>query len=99
MEYHITWYCLVGNVAAQRRRQNAVSVGKERRESLVRAKRMCRVRTSGDNEVDVDHDMVLDEEQSILDSQASAAVEELKSAVEYQYVNSYCTCYKTNGSL
>ncbi|KAL5807254.1 hypothetical protein ACOSQ3_030139 [Xanthoceras sorbifolium] len=75
----------VGNGAAQRRRQNAVTVGKERRESLVRAKRLCRVGTSGsDSEVSMDNDMMIDEEQSILETQASAAVEELKSAVAYQ---------------
>ncbi|KAI9153348.1 hypothetical protein LWI28_009948 [Acer negundo] len=74
----------VGNVAAQRRRQNAVTVGKERRESLVRAKRLCRVGTSGDSEVSIDNDMMIDEEQSILETQASSAVEELKSAVVYQ---------------
>ncbi|KAJ0028174.1 hypothetical protein Pint_35584 [Pistacia integerrima] len=68
----------VGNVAAQRRRQNAVTVGKERRESLVRAKRLCRVGTSGDSEVSVDNDMMVDEEQSILETQTAAAVEELK---------------------
>ncbi|KAJ4704852.1 Importin subunit alpha [Melia azedarach] len=74
----------VGNVAAQRRRQNAVTVGKERRESLVRAKRLCRVGTSGDSEVSHDSDMMIDEEQSILDAQTSAIVEELKSAIAYQ---------------
>ncbi|KAH9735357.1 Importin subunit alpha-9 [Citrus sinensis] len=74
----------VGNVAAQRRRQNAVTVGKERRESLVRAKRLCRVGTSADGEVSSDSDMMVDEEQSILEMQTSSAVEELKSAVAYQ---------------
>lgn len=73
----------VGNVAAQRRRQNAVTVGKERRESLVRAKRLCRVGTSADGEVSSDSDMMVDEEQSILEMQTSSAVEELKSAVAY----------------
>lgn len=85
---------LVGNVAAQRRRQNAVTVGKERRESLVRAKRLCRVGTSGDSEVFVDNDMMVDEEQSILETQTAAAVEELKSAVAYQYVNHAFQCIK-----
>ncbi|KAH9735355.1 Importin subunit alpha-9 [Citrus sinensis] len=75
---------VVGNVAAQRRRQNAVTVGKERRESLVRAKRLCRVGTSADGEVSSDSDMMVDEEQSILEMQTSSAVEELKSAVAYQ---------------
>ncbi|CAN1148214.1 Importin subunit alpha-9 [Linum perenne] len=70
----------VGTAATQKRRQHAVAVGKERRESLVRAKRMCRVGPSGD----VDSEMMVDEEESILDAQASAAVEELKSAVAFQ---------------
>jgi len=59
-------------------------VGKERRESLVRAKRLCRV---GISDVSLDNDMMIDEEQSILEAQTSSAVEELKSAVAYQYVN------------
>ncbi|KAG4959488.1 hypothetical protein JHK87_036121 [Glycine soja] len=37
----------VGNAAASRRRQHAVTVGKERRESLMRAKRFCRVGIDG----------------------------------------------------
>ncbi|MCI15880.1 importin subunit alpha-2-like [Trifolium medium] len=59
------------------------SVGKERRESLVRAKRLCRVGIS-DVEVDVEGDMMIDEEQSILESQTSLAVQNLKSALAYQ---------------
>ncbi|CAN0841344.1 Importin subunit alpha-9 [Linum grandiflorum] len=70
----------INTAATQKRRQNAVAVGKERRESLVRAKRMCRAAPSGD----VDSEMMVDEEESILDAQASAAVEELKSAVAFQ---------------
>ncbi|GAV68869.1 Arm domain-containing protein, partial [Cephalotus follicularis] len=70
----------VVNVAAQRRRQNAVTVGKERRESLVRAKRLCRVGTGGET----DYDMVVDEEQAILESLTSSSVDHLKSAVAYQ---------------
>ncbi|KAI3857852.1 hypothetical protein MKX03_009971, partial [Papaver bracteatum] len=31
-----------GNIAANRRRQQAVAVSKERREALVRTKRLCR---------------------------------------------------------
>lgn len=91
------WYCvlfLVGNVAAQRRRQNAVTVGKERSELLVRAKRLCRVGTSGYSEVSVNNDMMIDEEQSILETQTAAAVEDLKSAVAYQYVNHAFPCIK-----
>lgn len=77
---------VVGSVAAQKRRQNAVAVGKERRESLVRAKRLCRVGTSGDGDTPLDSDMMIDEEQSILEVQTVSAVEELKSAVAFQYV-------------
>lgn len=74
----------VGNLAAQRRRQNAVSVGKERREALVRAKRLCRVCIGGQDEGEIETDMMLDEEQSLLDAQTSSAVEELKAALAYQ---------------
>ncbi|CAE6085746.1 unnamed protein product [Arabidopsis arenosa] len=75
----------VGNVAGQRRRQQAVTVAKERRELLVRAKRLCRVGTNGDVEDDlVENEMMIDEEQPILEAQASKSVEELKSAVQYQ---------------
>ncbi|KAG5002954.1 hypothetical protein JHK86_027093 [Glycine max] len=75
----------VGNAAASRRRQHAVTVGKERRESLMRAKRLCRVGIGGGNgEFSVDSDMLTDEEQSILESQTLAAVENLKSALAFQ---------------
>ncbi|TKY52898.1 Importin subunit alpha-9 [Spatholobus suberectus] len=75
----------VGNAAASRRRQHAVTVGRERRESLMRAKRLCRVGIGGgDSEVAIDSDMLIDEEQSILESQTSSAVENLKSAVAFQ---------------
>ncbi|GMP85169.1 hypothetical protein CsSME_00038438 [Camellia sinensis var. sinensis] len=69
----------VGNVAANRRRQLAVTVGKERREALMRTKRLCRVGVN-----DVDSDMMIDEEQSVLDDQTFTAVEELKLAIAYQ---------------
>ncbi|CAH9127040.1 unnamed protein product [Cuscuta epithymum] len=69
----------VGNVAAQRRRDNAVTVGKERREALMRTKRLCRVGVIGD-----DSDMMIDEEQSILEAQTSSSVEQLKLAVSHQ---------------
>ena len=51
-------------------KQNVMAVGKERRESLVRAKRFCRVRTRGESDGDVllDSEIVIDEEQSILDA-------------------------------
>ena len=74
----------MGNLAAQRRRQNAVSVGKERREALVRAKRLCRVHIGGQDEGEIEADMMLDEEQSLVDAQTSSAVEELKAALAYQ---------------
>ena len=56
-------------------------MGKERRESLVRAKRLCRVGTSGENDGDIllDSEMIIDEEQSILDAHTV-------SAVAFQYV-------------
>lgn len=68
-------------MAAQRRRQTAVSVGKERRESLVRAKRLCRVGTTADTDVSVYDDMPIEEEQSILEAQVNSFVAELKSAL------------------
>ncbi|KAK8621104.1 hypothetical protein V6N13_067545 [Hibiscus sabdariffa] len=75
----------VGNVAAQRRRQNAATVGKERRESLVRAKRLCRVGATGEGDVLVEENhMMTDEEGFLLEDQTSSAVKELKSAVVYQ---------------
>ncbi|KAA8518790.1 hypothetical protein F0562_016436 [Nyssa sinensis] len=74
----------VGNVAAHRRRQHAVTVGKERREALMRTKRLCRVGVSGDADVPLDSDMIIDEEQSILEDQTTTAVEELKLAVAYR---------------
>lgn len=74
----------VGNVAANRRRQHAVTVGKERREALVRTKRLCRVGVSGDDIVPLDSDMMTDVEQSVLEVQTSSAVEELKFAISFQ---------------
>ncbi|XP_014489695.1 importin subunit alpha-9 isoform X1 [Vigna radiata var. radiata] len=75
----------VGNAAASRRREHAVTVRKERRESLMRAKRLCRVGIGGgDFEVAIDSDMLIDEELSILESQTSVAVENLKSALAFQ---------------
>ncbi|XP_057983774.1 importin subunit alpha-9 [Malania oleifera] len=72
----------VGNAAA-RRRQHAVTVAKERREALVRTKRLCRVGISGDSDALLESEMMIEEEQSILDAQTSSSVEELKSAVAY----------------
>lgn len=80
----------VGNVAAQRRRQQAVTLRKERREALVRTKRLCRVGVNVDDaDVHVDGEMMIDEEQSILEAQTLKAVEELKLAVAYQYAMFY----------
>ncbi|GAB4856697.1 Importin subunit alpha-9 [Ancistrocladus abbreviatus] len=73
-----------GNVAAQRRRQSAVTVGKERREALVRAKRLCRAGIGGYDDTELDSSMMLDEEQSVLEAQTSTAVEGLKTAIAYQ---------------
>ncbi|CAA0842905.1 Importin subunit alpha-9 [Striga hermonthica] len=76
----------VGSVAVQRRRENAVMVGKERREALVRTKRLCRVGVSSENNVDfpaVD-EMMTDEEQSVLEAQTLKAVQELKDVFGYQ---------------
>ncbi|KAL2933668.1 Importin subunit alpha-9, partial [Bienertia sinuspersici] len=77
----------VGNLAAQRRRQNAVAVAKDRREALVRTKRLCRLGIGGECDDSDKHDtyMILDEEHSILEIQTSSAVEELKAAIAYQY--------------
>ncbi|KAL6011089.1 Importin subunit alpha-9 [Asimina triloba] len=74
---------MVGDVAAHRRRQLAVTVGKERREALVRTKRLCRDGIVGNNDFLLDREMVVDVEQSTLDSQTCHAVEELKSALLY----------------
>ncbi|KAL8036169.1 hypothetical protein ABFS82_12G139200 [Erythranthe guttata] len=76
----------VGSIAGQRRREKAVMVGKQRRELLMRTKRLCRVGVSSDSaNVDADDDdMMMDEEQSILEDQTLKAVQELKNAVGYQ---------------
>lgn len=51
----------------------------------MRAKRLCRVGIGGGNgEFSVDSVMLTDEEQSILESQTLAAVENLKSALAFQ---------------
>lgn len=54
----------------------------------MRTKRLCRVGVSGDSDdasLD-DADMMIEEEQSILEARTSSAVDELKLAVAYQYV-------------
>ncbi|KAK4432432.1 Importin subunit alpha-9 [Sesamum alatum] len=75
----------VGSVAVQRRREHAVMVGKERREALMRTKRLCRVGVSSENaDIPVEDDMMMDEEQSVLEDQTLKAVEKLKHAIGYQ---------------
>ncbi|KAK8960300.1 Importin subunit alpha-2 [Platanthera guangdongensis] len=79
--------CLsANNIAAQRRRKNAISLGKERREVLIRTKRMCREGPADYNGTSLEIDMVVDEEKAILDSQASKVVEDLKSALRLHYI-------------
>ncbi|XP_042397993.1 importin subunit alpha-2-like isoform X4 [Zingiber officinale] len=73
----------VHNTSAQRRRQLAVAVGKEKREALIRAKRLCREAFFEDNEVSLERDMDTDEEKTILDAQTSQTVDDLKSALTY----------------
>ncbi|XP_051113850.1 importin subunit alpha-9 [Andrographis paniculata] len=75
----------VGSVAVQRRREIAVSVGKERREALMRSKRLCRQGVSNeDADSAIDETMETDEEQSVLVDQTLKAVEDLKHAIGYQ---------------
>ncbi|XP_027070467.2 importin subunit alpha-9 [Coffea arabica] len=81
----------VGNVAAQRRRQHAITVAKERREAVVRTKRLCRVGVGGggDDQLTYDDDgdggdMMIDAEQSILEAQTCSAVQDLKLAMLFQ---------------
>lgn len=76
--------CLVAvrNTAANRRREQAIAIGKERREALMRAKRVCRAPLSGSDEVAAeDGDMVIDEGKADLGARTTQAVEELKSAL------------------
>jgi len=72
----------VYNSAASRRKQHAITVGKERREALIRTKRLCRGGLL-DNDVTFEGDMI-DEEKEGLDTQTSETVESLKSALHYQ---------------
>ncbi|XP_071709844.1 importin subunit alpha-9-like isoform X2 [Rutidosis leptorrhynchoides] len=72
----------VGNVAAQRRRQHAVSVAKERREATFRTKRRCNEIVNIDmDDVATNGDMMIEEEPSVLEAQTSSAVENLKLAL------------------
>ncbi|XP_020102554.1 importin subunit alpha-2 isoform X1 [Ananas comosus] len=74
----------VHNTAAHRRRQQAIAVGKERRESLIRAKRLCRDTVIDGSESPFEGDMIIDEEKEALDSKTSQTVLELKSAIAFQ---------------
>jgi len=79
--------CLVAvrNTAANRRREQALAIGKERREALMRAKRVCRAPLSGSYEAAAeDGDMVIDEGKADLEARTTQAVEELKSALSSQ---------------
>ncbi|KAM0840362.1 hypothetical protein ACQ4PT_059712 [Festuca glaucescens] len=74
----------VHNTAASRRREQAVAIGKERREALMRAKRVCRTPLSGSNESTIeDGDMVIDDEKG-LETRTAQAVQELKSSLSSQ---------------
>lgn len=75
----------VRNTAANRRREQAIAIGKERREALMRAKRVCRAPLSGSDEAAAEEgDMVVDEEKADLETRTTQAVEELKSALSSQ---------------
>uniref|UniRef100_A0A0E0FGH9 Importin subunit alpha n=1 Tax=Oryza nivara TaxID=4536 RepID=A0A0E0FGH9_ORYNI len=75
----------VRNTAASRRREQAIAIGKERREALIRAKRVCRAPISGSDEAEMEEgDMVVDEEKACLEAKTAHAVEELKSALSIQ---------------
>ncbi|RLM93241.1 hypothetical protein C2845_PM08G04810 [Panicum miliaceum] len=75
----------VHNSASSRRREHAIAVGKERREALMRAKRVCRAPLSGSDETVMEEgDMVIDEEKADLEARTAQAVEELKSALSTQ---------------
>ncbi|GJN37421.1 hypothetical protein PR202_gb26374 [Eleusine coracana subsp. coracana] len=80
----------VHNSAASRRREQAIAIGKERREALMRAKRVCRAPLSGSDEAAMEEgDMVINEEKSDLDARTAQAVEDLKSALS-SHNNSEC---------
>ncbi|KAF0920756.1 hypothetical protein E2562_036840 [Oryza meyeriana var. granulata] len=75
----------VHNTAASRRREQAIAIGKERREALIRAKRVCRAPLSGSDEAEMEEgDMLVDEEKACLEAKTAHAVEELKSALSNQ---------------
>ncbi|XP_042419059.1 importin subunit alpha-2-like [Zingiber officinale] len=73
----------VHNTSAQRRRHLAVAVRKEKREALIRTKRLCREALFEDNKLSPEGDMNIDEEKTVLDAQTSQIVDDLKSALTY----------------
>ncbi|XP_078435023.1 importin subunit alpha-9 isoform X2 [Wolffia australiana] len=68
------------DLAGRRRREHAVTLGKERREALVRAKRICRYGFD-DDPTSQEVGMMVDEEAAALDAQTSLTVDELKLVV------------------
>ncbi|XP_020578172.1 importin subunit alpha-9 [Phalaenopsis equestris] len=74
----------VHNIAAQRRRKHAITLGKERREVLIRTKRMCREGFVNNNEASSEIDMIVNEEKASLDTRTFTIVEDLKSALRLQ---------------
>ena len=68
------------DIAGRRRREHAVALGKERREALVRAKRICR-HGFNDDATSQDSGMMVDEQAVSLNAQTSRTVEELKLVV------------------
>ncbi|KAF6151200.1 hypothetical protein GIB67_037408 [Kingdonia uniflora] len=76
---------LVGNIAENRRRQQAVIVWKEIREALVRTKWLCREGIVSDGDVLLDKEMVIDDdEDEVLNAQTIEVVGELKSILQSQ---------------
>lgn len=69
-------------IAASRRKQHAITVGKERREALIRTKRLCR--GLGDDDITFEGDMIIDKEKAALDTRTAETVESLKSAIHHQ---------------
>ena len=78
----------VGNIASQRRRQQAITIGKERRDAVVRAKRMRRA-DDIDDEGMLDNEDICVSKQEVsdkaLDEDTVRAVEDLKSVFSIRY--------------
>jgi hypothetical protein len=81
----------VGSIAGQRRRKQAVVIGKERRDAVVRAKRMRRADDSiGDEGMLESEESSMSKEEAsgeALDKDTILAVEDLKSAFSARYSN------------